>query len=269
MPSINEFNQAPSASIGKSDDISTGAPTSRQTGAMSTGEKFKYAIGVAGNKLLGTAAGVAGWMPGGQVIASALGQGAQSFNGMTASASASMHGQNRGPTAMNMGDETTVAASTSVGGQTTVGANGVGGTSVAMGGAASSMTGKASFGEGALGLGMGGGMAGGMGLGSSSSAMTGAAPLPAATSSSMQMGGAQSATTGGDPMTSNQVATGSGSTDSLMQATQQMQETQMSFNLQYLQLQNSMQNENRQFTMVSNIMKTKHDTAKNTISNVH
>ncbi len=94
------------------------------------------------------------------------------------------------------------------------------------------------------------------------------APLGGA-QSSMQMGGAQSATTGGDPMTSNQVATGSGSTDSLMQATQQMQETQMSFNLQYLQLQNSMQNENRQFTMVSNIMKTKHDTAKNTISNVH
>jgi septal ring factor EnvC (AmiA/AmiB activator) len=55
----------------------------------------------------------------------------------------------------------------------------------------------------------------------------------------------------------------------LLQATQQMQETQMSFNLQYLQLQNSMQNDNRQFTMVSNIMKTKHDTAKNTISNIH
>jgi hypothetical protein len=59
------------------------------------------------------------------------------------------------------------------------------------------------------------------------------------------------------------------SENSLLQATQQMQETQMSFNLQYLQLQNSMQAENRQFTMVSNIMKTKHDTAKNTISNVH
>lgn len=54
----------------------------------------------------------------------------------------------------------------------------------------------------------------------------------------------------------------------LMQAIQQMQETQMSFNLQYLQLQNSMQNENRQFTMVSNIMKTKSDTAKNSISNI-
>ena len=54
----------------------------------------------------------------------------------------------------------------------------------------------------------------------------------------------------------------------LMQATKNMQEAQMSFNLQYLQLQNSMQNENRQFTMVSNIMKTKHDTVKNSISNI-
>ncbi len=51
-------------------------------------------------------------------------------------------------------------------------------------------------------------------------------------------------------------------------AAQQMQETQMSFNLQYLMLQNQMQNENRQFAMVSNIMKTKHDTAKNSISNI-
>lgn len=59
-----------------------------------------------------------------------------------------------------------------------------------------------------------------------------------------------------------------GSGDGLLEATLQMQETQMSFNLQYLQLQNEMQNENRQFTMVSNIMKTKHDTVKNTISNI-
>ncbi|MFZ0715399.1 hypothetical protein [Mycobacterium sp.] len=55
----------------------------------------------------------------------------------------------------------------------------------------------------------------------------------------------------------------------LMAATLKMQEAQMSFNLQYLQLQNQMQNDNRQFTMVSNIMKTKHDTVKNTISNIH
>lgn len=59
-----------------------------------------------------------------------------------------------------------------------------------------------------------------------------------------------------------------GSSQDLMQATQQMQETQMSFNLQYLQLQEQMQNDNRQFTTVSNILKTKHDTVKNTISNI-
>lgn len=48
--------------------------------------------------------------------------------------------------------------------------------------------------------------------------------------------------------------TGSASQSSLMQSTQQMQKTQMSFNAQYLGLQNQMQNENRQFTMVPNIM---------------
>ena len=63
-------------------------------------------------------------------------------------------------------------------------------------------------------------------------------------------------------------AGGSGGQDQLLAATKQMQETQMSFNLQYLQLQSQMQNENRSYTAVSNIMKTKHDTVKNSISNV-
>ena len=62
-------------------------------------------------------------------------------------------------------------------------------------------------------------------------------------------------------------ASGNGQ-DQLLDANKQMAETQMSFNLQYLQLQSQMQNENRQFTMVSNIMKTKHDTVKNSISNI-
>ncbi len=56
--------------------------------------------------------------------------------------------------------------------------------------------------------------------------------------------------------------------DSALAATKQMQETQMSFNLQYLQLQSQMQHENRSYTAISNIMKTKHDTVKNSISNV-
>ena len=62
--------------------------------------------------------------------------------------------------------------------------------------------------------------------------------------------------------------TSSQSSQQLLSAVQAMQGTQMSFNMQYLQLQNSMQNDNRQFTMVSNIMKTKHDTVKNLICNI-
>ena len=61
---------------------------------------------------------------------------------------------------------------------------------------------------------------------------------------------------------------GGGAQSELLTATREMQEMNMSFNLQYLQLQSQMQNENRQYSMVSNIMKTKHDTVKNSISNV-
>ena len=61
----------------------------------------------------------------------------------------------------------------------------------------------------------------------------------------------------------------SGISDShLLEATKQIQETQESFNMQYVKLQQYMQEENRSFTSVSNIMKSKHDTAKNSISNV-
>jgi hypothetical protein len=56
--------------------------------------------------------------------------------------------------------------------------------------------------------------------------------------------------------------------DKLFKATREMQEMSQSFNLQYLSLQQNMQDENRRFTLVSNIMKTKHDTAKNAINNV-
>ncbi len=45
-------------------------------------------------------------------------------------------------------------------------------------------------------------------------------------------------------------------------------EMQASFNMQYLMLQQQMQSENRQFTTLSNIMKTKHDTSKNAINNI-
>jgi hypothetical protein len=54
----------------------------------------------------------------------------------------------------------------------------------------------------------------------------------------------------------------------LLAASQAMQDTQVSFNLQYVALQSQIQNENRSYTAVSNIMKTKHDTVKNAISNI-
>jgi uncharacterized tellurite resistance protein B-like protein len=54
----------------------------------------------------------------------------------------------------------------------------------------------------------------------------------------------------------------------LVKAARDFQEMSQSFNLQYLGLQQQMQDENRRFTLISNIMKTKHDTAKNSISNV-
>ena len=48
----------------------------------------------------------------------------------------------------------------------------------------------------------------------------------------------------------------------------ELQQLQAAFNGQYLQLQAQMQHENRSYTAISNVMKTKHDTVKNSISNV-
>ena len=43
---------------------------------------------------------------------------------------------------------------------------------------------------------------------------------------------------------------------------------QVNYNFQYAQLQPQMQHENRSYTAISNIMKTKYDTLKNSITNV-
>jgi hypothetical protein len=43
---------------------------------------------------------------------------------------------------------------------------------------------------------------------------------------------------------------------------------QAQWNQQFLKLQQAMQHENRNFTSISNVLKTKHDTAKNAIHNV-
>ena len=56
--------------------------------------------------------------------------------------------------------------------------------------------------------------------------------------------------------------------EQLVQAVKQLEEMNQSFNLQYLGLQQQVQDESRRFTLLSNIMKTKHDTAKNSINNI-
>jgi hypothetical protein len=67
-------------------------------------------------------------------------------------------------------------------------------------------------------------------------------------------------------------ATGAGGADGggdIMEATRALQQEAQVFNLQYLQLQESMQRESREFTALSNVMKVKHDSAKAAINNIH
>jgi hypothetical protein len=85
--------------------------------------------------------------------------------------------------------------------------------------------------------------------------------------------GADGIPVGGSFLNAQQGAGGAGgaapgSQQDLLNQTKGMQEMAQSFNLQYLQLQEKMQSENRSFSTVSNVMKTKHDTAKSSISNV-
>jgi len=54
----------------------------------------------------------------------------------------------------------------------------------------------------------------------------------------------------------------------LMAEQKSMMAMNQDFNMQYLMLQQKMQSDNRSFSTLSNVMKTKHDTAKNAINNM-
>lgn len=49
----------------------------------------------------------------------------------------------------------------------------------------------------------------------------------------------------------------------------EMQKQSQAFNLQYLQLQTELQDDNRRFSTLTNLMKVRHDTAKSAINNMH
>jgi hypothetical protein len=55
----------------------------------------------------------------------------------------------------------------------------------------------------------------------------------------------------------------------VLAATRALQQEAQTFNAQYLQLQEGMQRESREFTAVSNVMKVRHDSAKAAIQNIH
>ncbi len=55
----------------------------------------------------------------------------------------------------------------------------------------------------------------------------------------------------------------------VLEATRALQQEAHTFNLQYLQLQEALQRESREFTALSNVMKVKHDSAKAAINNIH
>ncbi len=79
--------------------------------------------------------------------------------------------------------------------------------------------------------------------------------------------GASSLTSGGAATP----GTGAGTTSDTeaLSAARSLQAESQAFNAQYLQLQEAMQRENREFTALSNVMKIKHDTARAAIGNIH
>ncbi len=95
----------------------------------------------------------------------------------------------------------------------------------------------------------------------------------ATTAGALRGGNSVGLTAGGTPSGGSGTGTttgalGSGSSQDWIDKMQAYQEMNQSFNMQYLALQQKMQDESRRFSVISNIMKTKHDTAKNSISNV-
>jgi hypothetical protein len=68
---------------------------------------------------------------------------------------------------------------------------------------------------------------------------------------------------------SGSTAAAPGSDGDVLEATRTLQQESRTFNLQYLQLQEGMQRESREFTALSNVMRVKHDSAKSAISNIH
>jgi hypothetical protein len=90
----------------------------------------------------------------------------------------------------------------------------------------------------------------------------GRSPLGSAPAAAGGLPGAAGATGGA-------ATTGGSAETDVMASARALQAESQAFNAQYLQLQDAMQRENREFTALSNVMKVKHDTARAAIGNIH
>ena len=99
--------------------------------------------------------------------------------------------------------------------------------------------------------------------------LEGAAPhLPGGVVLSAALAGVRRSTTGADPLLAAASSPGGASVDRVLDATRDMAELNAAFNVRYLQLQQQVQADTRRFNLVSNVLKTKHDAARNALNNV-
>jgi hypothetical protein len=82
------------------------------------------------------------------------------------------------------------------------------------------------------------------------------------------VGGVVGGVLGGGPGSAASAATATGSPVADFAQVTQMQKESQAFSLQLLNLQQDVQDENRRFTTVSNVLKTAHDTAKGAVGNL-
>jgi len=107
----------------------------------------------------------------------------------------------------------------------------------------------------------------GLGAATAVAGASGPGAMMAPTVGGTTMAGATNRTAGG---TSNVPASllASGSDQSDLATMQAMQRESQVFNMQLLELQEDVQQENRRFSTVSNVLRAKHDTAKAAVSNI-
>ena len=96
-----------------------------------------------------------------------------------------------------------------------------------------------------------------------------AAPALASAARSAAAGTTGGTATAGTTGTTGTTGAAGDAGGDVLEATRTLQQQAQTFNLQYLQLQEAMQRESREFTSLTNVMKVKHDSAKAVINNIH